>query len=80
MEGERIMRKWYRITGITEEMYEAWKEDIRPDLIIWKVDDVVCVRAILNPIEALIIKVQMWFTNRKCKTNFQLKELKGSQA
>ena len=74
------MRKWYRITGITEEMYEAWKDELRTDLIVWKEDDVVCVRALFNPLEALLMKVQMWFANKKCKTNFQLKELKGSQA
>lgn len=53
--------KWYKIVGLSEELVNNWKEDLRKDIVIWKENDGIEARINLNPIEA----AQMTYLMRK---------------
>ena len=31
-----MFKKWYAIKGITNELFDAWKNDLRSDILWWK--------------------------------------------
>lgn len=45
--------KWYKIVGLTDELFEVWKNDLRKDVIIWKENGNIEARINLNPIQAI---------------------------
>ena len=54
------MGKWYKIEGISKTMYEAWKDELRQDIIIWEDDNnKIEARIKLTILEALILKLKM---------------------
>lgn len=70
------MSKWYKLTGISTEMFEANKDNFNPELIIWVDGDMVQARIMLNWFEAWMLrrKIRQW--NRKHESKFHLLELK----
>lgn len=57
--------KWYKIVGLSEELAENWKEDLRDDIIVWKEGNDVEVRIRLNLIEALRMAYLMRKNNKE---------------
>lgn len=49
----------YRIVGITPDMYEAWKDNLREDLIIYEKYGKTQIRIMLTWFEALIMRIRM---------------------
>ena len=31
-----MFKKWYAIKGITNELFDVWKNDLRSDILWWK--------------------------------------------
>lgn len=57
--------KWYKIVGLSEELAENWKEDLRDDIIVWKEGNDVEARIRLNLIEALRMAYLMRKNNKE---------------
>lgn len=57
------MEKWYKITGITDKLYEGWKDDLREDIVVYKENDEWQFRIRLNWLEAIYISFRMLCTN-----------------
>ena len=54
-----MFEKWYEIKGITPEMYEQWKDNMRTDVITYKKGNKVVVSMLLNPVEAYLVRKQI---------------------
>ena len=48
-----MFEKWYKITGLTQELTTAWSNDLRKDIVIWEENGNVEARISLNPVEAI---------------------------
>lgn len=48
-----MFERWYEIKGITPEMYEQWKEYMRPEFLIWKENNIIRVSLLLSWAEAI---------------------------
>lgn len=56
-------RRWYKITGITNKLYEDWKDDLRKDIIVYKENDEWQFRMCLTWFEAFCMRFRMIRTN-----------------
>lgn len=54
-----MVGRWYEIVGISKDMYRAWKDDLRQDILIWEEDDKVQARIRLTWFEALVLRYKM---------------------
>ena len=66
-----MFRHWYEIIGITPELLEMWKSNMREDIITWEEGGVVHARITLSLIEAIWMQFQME-RNNKQQNNYQL--------
>lgn len=57
------MGKWYKITGITDKLYEDWKDDLRSDIIVYNENDEWQFRMCLTWFEAICMRIRMIRTN-----------------
>lgn len=60
-----MFEKWYKIVGLTRELYESWKEDLREDIIVYEENGNVEARILLNPFEAIRLNLLMEDNNKK---------------
>lgn len=70
--GKYMFTGWYKIEGITTEMFEANKGDLRPDVIAWKNGDTVEARIMCNVFEAIKLKLQIKKWNQESEHKFAL--------
>lgn len=54
-----MMGKWYKITGISKEVFESWKDNLRDDVIAWTKGDEINLRIRLNWFEAFRMRMCM---------------------
>lgn len=72
-----MFKKWYKITGISKEMHEVWKKDMRDDLVTWEDSKGPHFRINLSIIGAFLLRRQMkkWNSdNIGCIRLIKLKE------
>lgn len=60
-----MFEKWYKIVGLTRELYESWKEDLREDIIVYEENGNIEARILLNPFEAIHLNLLMEDNNKK---------------
>lgn len=60
-----MFEKWYKILGLTRELYESWKEDLREDIIVYEENGNIEARILLNPFEAIYLNILMEDNNKK---------------
>lgn len=48
-----MFEKWYKIVGLTKELAENWKGELRQDIIVWEENGNIEARIKLNPVEAI---------------------------
>lgn len=60
-----MFTNWYEIKGMTKELYEAWKDDLRKDIIIWEENGGIKAQINLNILEAFRLSRQMERNNEK---------------
>lgn len=51
--------KWYKITGITNEMYKEWKDELREDIIVYEENGERHFKMKLTALEAFQMRQQM---------------------
>lgn len=66
--------KWYRITGISKEQYELWKDDLREDILVWRAGENMDLRIRLTWFQAIRMKLAMLRINMKNPIRLQLKK------
>ena len=55
--------KWYKIKGISKELYEEWKDDIREDIVVREENGEYQFRIRLTRFEAFCMRRQIKKTN-----------------
>ena len=61
-----MLGKWYKITGITDELLEAWKSELRDDLIVYRDEyEQAQIRIRLTWLEALKMRFDMLLNNMR---------------
>ena len=60
-----MFERWYKITGLTHELLEKWKGDLREDVIVWEENSNVEARIRLNTIEAIRMRKLMKRNNQE---------------
>ena len=48
-----MFEKWYKIVGLSKELANNWKGDLRQDIIVWEENGKLEARIRLNPIDAI---------------------------
>lgn len=71
-----MFTKWYRIEGITKGMYEANKDDLRKDIVVWLDGDKVEARIMLNLLEAFKMNKEIMKYNKTSEHKMYLEECK----
>ena len=61
-----MFEKWYKIVGLTKELANCWRAELRQDIIVWeeKNGDIEA-RIRLNPIEATQMRFMMKRNNKQ---------------
>lgn len=67
-----MFEKFYEIIGITPEMLNNWKDEMRKDIITWEQDGIVHAHISLTPLEALRMRYQI-YRNNKQKQHYYFK-------
>lgn len=57
------MGKWYKIKGISNEMLDSWRKDLREDILVWQKNGEVYARIRLTVFEAFVMRIQMMCWN-----------------
>ena len=60
-----MFEKWYKIVGLSKELANNWKDDLRQDIIVWEENGKVEVRIRLNPIDAIRMDCLMKENNKQ---------------
>lgn len=60
-----MFERWYKIKGITKELFENWKNELRTDIITWEDGDGIEARIRLNWIEAKILEYRIKLNNNR---------------
>ena len=73
-EGNNMFEKWYAIKGITNELFDAWKNDLRGDILWWKEpeEEEAQLRIKLPLVEAIKMKILIRQFNKKNMLSLQL--------
>ena len=66
-----MFKGYYEIKGITPELFNEWKKDMREDILVWEKNGVVHAHIILSRIEAIWMQFQMRRFNKK-QNSYQL--------
>lgn len=77
--GNTTMGKWYKILGISKDLLEAWKDDLREDVVVWEKNDDVHIRIRLNWLEAIHMRLSMMRINLKQPVALRLVKLKKTE-
>lgn len=75
-----MFNNWYKIKGISKEMYEVWKGELREDIVAWESGNDAHLRIKLNPISAFLLRRQMRKWNSKNVGCIQLIKLEECEA
>ena len=68
-----MFKKWYAIKGITNELFDAWKNDLRSDILWWKEpEEETQLRIRLPLIEAIKMRILIRQFNKKNMLSLQL--------
>lgn len=68
-----MFEKWYAIKGITNELFDAWKNDLRGDILWWKEpEEEAQLRIRLPLVEAIKMKILIRQFNKKNMLSLQL--------
>ena len=54
-----MFEKWYKLTGISKELFDSWKDDLRQDILWWEEAGEVQMRIKLPVWKALRMKKQI---------------------
>lgn len=60
-----MFEKWYKIVGLSKELANNWKSELREDIIVWEENDKLEARIRLNPIEAIRMDYLMKVNNKQ---------------
>lgn len=60
-----MFEKWYKIEGITVELYNTWNKDLRKDIVIWIENNKLEARIKLGWFQAIRFKRSMSRNNKK---------------
>ena len=60
-----MFEKWYKIVGLTKELYEGWKDEMRQDIIVWEENGNIEARIRLHPFEAIYMNNLMEKNNKQ---------------
>lgn len=60
-----MFEKWYKIVGLTKELAENWKGELRQDIIVWEENGNIEARIKLNPVEAIHMERLMKKNNKQ---------------
>lgn len=60
-----MFEKWYKIVGLTKELAENWKGELRQDIIVWEENGNIEARIKLNPVEAIRMERLMKKNNKQ---------------
>ena len=74
-----MLGKWYKILGVSNELLEIWKDDLREDIVVWKKNDDVHLRIRLNWFEAFRMRLAMRRINLKQPVALRLVKLKKTE-
>ena len=76
-----MFKKWYAIKGITNELFDAWKNDLRSDILWWKEpEEETQLRIRLPLIEAIKMRILIRQFNKKNLLSLQLVRMQFKQA
>ena len=68
-----MFNKWYAINGITNELFDVWKNDLRSDILWWKEsEEETQLRIRLPLIEAIKMRILIRQFNKKNMMSLQL--------
>ena len=68
-----MFNKWNAINGITNELFDAWKNDLRSDILWWKEpEEETQLRIRLPLIEAIKMRILIRQFNKKNMMSLQL--------
>ena len=76
-----MFEKWYAIKGITNELFDAWKNDLRSDILWWKEpEEETQLRIRLPLIDAIKMRILIRQFNKKNMLSLQLVRMQFKQA
>ena len=68
-----MFKKWYAIKGITNKLFDVWKNDLRSDILWWKEpEEETQLRIRLPLIEAIKMRILIRQFNKKNMLSLQL--------